>query len=117
MWAFEGIIILKRSVIPRCWQFILNTFKGGIVNISSRERGIHFNSIKAASEIVAAISKVNGGEANFRFTTSANCPAGIPFFPAAFHEGRNSFAVGLESANLLTDTFKRDKNPPPQGKL
>jgi uncharacterized protein (UPF0210 family) len=81
------------------------------LSISSHEIGIHFNSIKAASEIVAAISKVNGGEANFRFTTSANCPAGIPFFPAAFHEGRNSFAVGLESANLLTTAFKQDNNP------
>lgn len=78
--------------------------------ISSHEIRIHFNSIKAASEIVTAISKVNGGEANFRFTASANCPAGIPFFPAAFHEGKNSFAVGLESANLVTDAFKQDNN-------
>ena len=55
------------------------------LSISSHEKGIHFNSIKAASEIISAISKFNGGEANFRFTASANCPAGIPFFPAAFH--------------------------------
>jgi hypothetical protein len=48
---------------------------------------------------------VDHGEANFRFTASANCPAGIPFFPAAFHEGPNSFAVGLESANLVTEAF------------
>jgi len=79
--------------------------------ISSHEMGIHFNSIKAASEIIAAISKSNGGENCFRFTASANCPAGIPFFPAAFHEGKNSFAVGLESANLLTEAFKQNNNP------
>jgi uncharacterized protein len=79
--------------------------------ISSGEIGIHFNSIRAASEIISAISKFNGGEANFRFTTSANCPAGIPFFPAAFHVGKNSFAVGLESANLVTEAFKKDSNP------
>ena len=79
--------------------------------ISSREIGIHFNSIKACSEIIAAISKANGGEDCFRFTASANCPSGIPFFPAAFHEGINSFAVGLESANLITEAFKVDNNP------
>jgi len=79
--------------------------------ISSHEIGIHFNSIKAASEIISAISKFNGGEANFRFTSSANCPAGIPFFPAAFHVGKNSFAVGLESANLVTEAFKKNSNP------
>ena len=45
--------------------------------ISSREIGIHFNSIKACSEIIAAISKANGGEDCFRFTASANCPSGI----------------------------------------
>ncbi len=79
--------------------------------ISSHEIGIHFNSIKACAEIVAAISKSNGGEDCFRFTASANCPAGIPFFPAAFHAGINSFAVGLESANLITEAFKQDNNP------
>jgi len=78
--------------------------------ISSHEIGIHFNSIRAASEIISAISKFDGGEANFRFTASANCPAGIPFFPAAFHKGKNSFAVGLESANLVTEAFK-NTNP------
>ncbi|HMJ47316.1 MAG TPA: DUF711 family protein [Ferruginibacter sp.] len=79
--------------------------------ISSHEIGIHFNSIKASSEIIAAISKSNGGEACFRFTAAANCPAGIPFFPAAFHEGINSFAVGLESANLITEAFRQNNNP------
>jgi uncharacterized protein (UPF0210 family) len=79
--------------------------------ISSHEIGIHFNSIKASSEIIAALSKSKGGEACFRFTASANCPAGIPFFPAAFHEGINSFAVGLESANLIAEAFKQNNNP------
>ncbi len=79
--------------------------------ISSHDKGIHFNSIKASSEIIAAISKSNGGEDCFRFTASANCPAGIPFFPAAFHEGKKSFAVGLESANLITEAFIQDNNP------
>jgi uncharacterized protein (UPF0210 family) len=79
--------------------------------ISSHEIGIHFNSIKASSEIIASLSKSKGGEACFRFTASANCPAGIPFFPAAFHEGINSFAVGLESANLITEAFRQNNNP------
>jgi uncharacterized protein (UPF0210 family) len=79
--------------------------------ISSHETGIYFNSIKASSEIIAALSKSKGGEDCFRFTASANCPAGIPFFPAAFHEGVNSFAVGLESPNLITEAFKQNSNP------
>jgi uncharacterized protein len=81
------------------------------VPISSHEKGIHYNTIKASSEIIRAISASNGGEACFRFTASANCPAGIPFFPAAFHEGINSFAVGLEFPNLITEAFTQNNDP------
>ncbi len=78
--------------------------------ISSSKPGVGVlpHSIKAASEIIVAISKnSSGGEGNFRFTASANCPAGIPFFPAAYHEGANSFAIGLESPNLLKEVFSK----------
>jgi len=81
------------------------------VSISSHEKGIHYKSIKASSAIITAISKTNGGENCFHFTASANCEAGIPFFPAAFHDGANSFAVGLESPKLITAAFKRDSDP------
>ncbi len=76
------------------------------IPISSKQYGIHEKSIKVAAEICHALSvNSKGGEANFRFTASANCPAGIPFFPAAFHKGKNSFAIGLESPNLLSKVF------------
>jgi len=76
------------------------------IPISSKKNGIHGKSIRTAAEICRALAENSkGGEANFRFTASANCPAGIPFFPAAFHEGENSFAIGLESAGLLTKVF------------
>jgi len=75
------------------------------LSISSEEKGIHEKSIKAAAEICQVLAESKGGEANFRFTTAANCPANIPFFPVAFHEGVNSFGIGLESAGLLTQVF------------
>ena len=78
------------------------------VPISSESIGIHHQSIKTASEICIALSKNSkGGEANFRFCASANCPEGIPFFPAAFHKGKNSFAIGLEYPNLITKVFEK----------
>jgi len=77
------------------------------VPVSSEQYGIHNKSIKTAAEICKAISENSeGGEANFRFTASANCPAGIPFFPAAYHRGVNSFAIGLEYPNVITRVFK-----------
>jgi uncharacterized protein (UPF0210 family) len=78
------------------------------VPIASEKNGVHEQSIKTASEICIALSKSSkGGEANFRFTASANCPDGIPFFPAAFHKGKNSFAIGLEYPNLITKVFEK----------
>jgi uncharacterized protein (UPF0210 family) len=82
------------------------------ISIASHEKGVHKNSISAAAEIMIALSTIgNNGEQNFHFTASANCPAGIPFFPAAFHEGPKSFAVGLELPNLLTRVFSTAKDP------
>ena len=118
----NGVILSIGQVLPPNkyqsnigdWAVSLVKNTGSIsfsLPISSHKYGIHSNSIKAASEIITALSKENNGEANFRFTASANCPAGIPFFPAAFHQGINSFALGLESANLLTEAFKNsDQN-------
>ncbi len=91
------------------WVIQLNRETANInfsVPISSKNKGIHAHSIRNAAEICKALSQEgNGGEANFKFTTSANCPAGIPFFPAAYHEGVNSFAIGLESPDLIKSVF------------
>ena len=38
-------------------------------------------------------------------------PGWYSIFPAAFHVGKNSFAIGLESANLVTEAFKKNSNP------
>jgi uncharacterized protein (UPF0210 family) len=82
------------------------------ISIASHEKGIHKKSISTAAEMMIALSTIGSdGEQNFHFTASANCPAGIPFFPAAFHEGSKSFALGLELPNLLTEVFSTTQNP------
>jgi uncharacterized protein (UPF0210 family) len=43
--------------------------------------------------------------ANFRFAAAANIPAGTPFFPVAWHQGAESFAIGLESASVVERAF------------
>jgi uncharacterized protein len=78
------------------------------IPISSFSHGIYPNSIKAAAEVTIALSKNSeGGEGNFRFTASANCPAEIPFFPAAYHKGKRVFAIGIESPNILKEVFSQ----------
>jgi len=59
----------------------------------------------AAATIASVARATQGGEGNFRFAAAASCPPGIPFFPVAYHEGAEAFALGLESAPLVTTAF------------
>ena len=74
--------------------------------ISEHDGGIYPESIRCAAGVIRAIAGSSpGGEGNFRFAATANCPPGIPFFPAGYHQGEPSFAIGLESPNLIAEAF------------
>ncbi len=73
--------------------------------VASAGTGIDHQSIALAAEIMAAISTSStGGEGNFRFAATAYCPPATPFFPAAYFND-DAFSIGLESADLLQQTF------------
>lgn len=81
------------------------------VFVASERHGIHSQTALTAAEAMIAISRAtDGGEGNFRFTASVNCPPNIPFFPAAFHNGVENFAIGLESPGLLKEAFQGAKS-------
>src|SRR6266852_6547949 len=81
------------------------------VTVASPGRGIHSQTALTAAETIVAISKSSpGGEGNFRFTAAANCLAGTPFFPVAYHRGPESFSIGLESPGLLQEAFAQSKD-------
>jgi uncharacterized protein (UPF0210 family) len=72
------------------------------VNIASVSEGLHQQTIDAAAGAIAHISRSTaGGEGNFRFAATAFCPAGTPFFPAAWYDTPMTFSIGLESPRLL----------------
>lgn len=73
--------------------------------VASVETGIDHRAIADAAKIMVAIAKSTvAGDGNFRFTASAFCRSGTPFFPAAFFDN-DGFSIGLESADLLQQTF------------
>jgi uncharacterized protein (UPF0210 family) len=55
--------------------------------------------------MIALANALADGMANFRFAAAANIPAGTPFFPVAWHQGAESFAIGLEGASLVERAF------------
>ena len=76
------------------------------VAVSSPARGVHETAVTMTGSIISALATaIADGTANFRFGAAASIPAGTPFFPAGFHDGEASLAVGLESANLVADAF------------
>jgi uncharacterized protein len=77
------------------------------VGVASADGGVHTGAIRSAAETIAAIARSSpGGEGNFRFAATANCPPGTPFFPAAWHQGEASFAIGLETPPLLLSAMQ-----------
>lgn len=76
------------------------------VVIASPAGGVHRHAARAAAGVIARLARVGtDGTANFRFAAAAQIPAGTPFFPVGWHDGAETLAIGLESANLVHDAF------------
>jgi uncharacterized protein (UPF0210 family) len=55
----------------------------------------------AACTVRELARETEHGLGNFRFGAAAGCGPGVPFFPVAASDGRQSFAFGLESAAVV----------------
>lgn len=74
--------------------------------VGNQATGILLNNIQASAKAIKRIAdETDAGFGNFRFCAAANCPAGIPFFPAAYHLGEPAFSLGLEIAELALQAF------------
>jgi uncharacterized protein len=77
------------------------------------EGGIHWSSIRAAAAIIKYLeANTSHGQGNFRFAATSLIPSGTPFFPASYFNGHGrQFAVGLESANVVSEVLASTKSP------
>ncbi len=62
---------------------------------------------RLADAVLRIAAETKGGEGNFQFCVSCNVPPGGPFFPAAFHAGPASFAIGCETSAILADALPK----------
>lgn len=62
---------------------------------------------RAAARCIVALAPIReNGFGNLRFAALARVPAGVPFLPAAYHDGgAPCFALALESADLAREAF------------
>lgn len=82
------------------------------ITVTTANNQLDEAAIHAAATIIQALSlRTKLGIGNFRFAAIANCPAGIPFFPAGYHQGTASdFAVGMEGAAWVLKAFSGAKD-------
>jgi uncharacterized protein (UPF0210 family) len=74
--------------------------------VAAPDRGVLRDAAAVAAETMVRLARSTpGGIGNFRFAGSACIPPGSPFFPAAYHHGADSLAIGLESASLVEQAF------------
>lgn len=78
------------------------------VIIGSRADGISLPAVAAAADAIHGLAQRSGdGFGNLRFAALANCPPGIPFFPAGYHDGGpTSFSIAWQAADLAVDAFE-----------
>lgn len=82
------------------------------VQIAAREGGIRYQAIPVAASIIKRLSNETAlGFGNFQFAAIANVPPGFPFFPAAYHTGPASLAVGIQGADFVADAVRQDPSP------
>jgi uncharacterized protein (UPF0210 family) len=84
-----------------------NIFFSGSLNTA--DRNISLPAVRACAEVIhQSASLEKNGFANLRFTALANVDPWSPFFPAAYHEGKDpAFALAIEGADLAVNAFSK----------
>jgi uncharacterized protein (UPF0210 family) len=82
--------------------------------IVAGDDGIHWNAVRQAARIIKGVGERSAhGQGNFNFGATAMLKPYGPFYPGAWHPGGGvkTFAIGLESANVVMDVFARERDP------
>ncbi len=97
---------LSYTVLPEALSISRNVFFSGV--IADDRVGISLSAIQACAKIIVRTASVlPNGFANLNFAALANVPPGSPFFPAAYHEGKEpAFSLAMEAADVAVLAFK-----------
>jgi uncharacterized protein (UPF0210 family) len=93
-------------------EALISTKLSGSIVIAD-SGGIHWNSLRAAARLIKTVAERSPrSQGNFNFTASAMLQPYAPFYPGAYHTGEGKrFAIGLQSANLVTEAFAGARDP------
>jgi len=108
--ASIGPVLIENRADPSLpvWiaELVRTTRKLSLSIVIASPKGVHDAAIPVAAETIVRIAQASAdGIGNFRFAAAANIPAGTPFFPVAWHDGPDAFAIGVESPAVVERAF------------
>lgn len=96
----------NKSLIPAVREVITNTNSGFCSVSAAGKAGIDLDLVRDSAGIIKSLSREgDDGFTNLRFAVLFNVAPNTPFFPAAFHQGTESFGLGTENSDVVFDTF------------
>jgi uncharacterized protein (UPF0210 family) len=98
-------LLMSIHALPQMIVETERVFSG--VLFADGHSGINLSAAYAFAQTVHEVAhSTPNGFGNLRLGALANVPAGVPFFPAAYHNGSSScFAIATEAADLALDTI------------
>ena len=93
-------------ILPNALSVSKNIFFSGIM--ADIRHGISLPAVKACAEVITKTARLDSnGFTNLNFAALANVAPGSPFFPAAYHEGKEpAFALAMECADAAVRAFE-----------
>ena len=98
------------QLIPVIYDMIQNTSVMFCTTLVSDSTTIHYALARQTAKVMKMLSTIEeNGFANLRFAALFNTKPGSPFYPAAYHKGPPSFAIGTENSDLVYQAFSEAK--------
>jgi uncharacterized protein len=99
---------INPKLIPIIYDMIKNTSTMFCTTLVSDSKKIHYRAARQTAKAMKRLSNISEeGFANLRFAAIFNTKPGSPFYPAAYHKGPTSFAIGTENSDLVYKAFSK----------
>lgn len=97
--------------IPVIYDTLGSTSNGFCTVLISDDKQINYEAARQTAKLMRKLSRISeDGFANLRFAALFNTKPGSPFYPAAYHKGPTSFAIGTENSDLVRKAFSKAKH-------
>jgi len=105
-------------LIPLINDLIRNTARLFCTVTIADDRRIDYETARRTAALIKGLSTISpDGFSNLRFAGLFNSGPGGAFFPAAYHRGPESFAIGTENSDLVFKAFSHARDIEKAGRI